>query len=518
MLNLFLKPSAFLFSILFASQLLAAEPTCPWADHSTYSDLRQNMLFRHDLPGDLYTKESISHPHLTKREAIEDLQCLQLIFETAYSATAYFKDRGIDLVERVNRLIEEIRRHPYKISRARLLNDLSSIHDQAFDGHAYYFFINTHAALNGPDERIGTARAPNYPQLVYIDSRFTKRDGTIFLVEGNDQTPIGSCQNLSPSLLAASELQPGLGEVTFTGYLPNLPDNAQAQCQTKSGKVVKLPLAAVQRAEDSKPSPEARSQGALLEQWDDNVQYLRIGRFPQPMTAQQEKIAEQLGKTGQKLIIDTRGIGGGAPPFKEAIENALLTAGRRYHSSDSEKLFSLLSLVGVAQVYKDMEFEALWDPELTEQQRQEKLESLRSTLAGWDESAKTLVERFELNDIGKKEVQSWKNYAEGTRPNPVGKPIILLIDRGCGSQCEFLVSALRHHPKVKVLGVPTAGRLNFASNGSLYLPNSKIQFIPSSARTTHIPDAPEGEGIRPDRYIISADATKIADEIINRQR
>jgi hypothetical protein len=156
-------------------------------------------------------------------------------------------------------------------------------------------------------------------------------------------------------------------------------------------------------------------------------------------------------------------------------------------------------------------------PGISQGQRESNLASLDQTLSQWRQSSLAQMQQYGLTSIGVNKTASKDSFTGGDRPHPRQKPIVIIIDRQCGSQCEFLVSSLRHHPMAKaksIIGTPTAGRLNFGSNGSVFLPNTKIQFIPSRVRTLHLPDAVEGEGIHPGQYVVEGDPKKVALELI----
>lgn len=60
------------------------------------------------------------------------------------------------------------------------------------------------------------------------------------------------------------------------------------------------------------------------------------------------------------------------------------------------------------------------------------------------------------------------------------KPIYVLMDRVCGSSCEFTIAALEKHTKLKKIGENSSGTFHFSNAGIAVLPHSKIKImIPS---------------------------------------
>jgi hypothetical protein len=498
----------------FAAPLMANTPNCRWENTSSYDELHASAIFDHKLSGDYYTTEAINTENLSKIEVIEDLRCLKLVFATAYSATAYYKEQGVDLVQRLEQLITKIDEENISYSRQFLLDYLSTIHKGAFDGHSFYFFVNKYAALNGPSSQIGTVKGPKYPTFVYIAERFVQVANQIFYLKKGLPIRIKECDNLDPIKLALPKKQTGFGNITFAGFRETEEMETTVSCKTNQGRNIQFDLTKYQASSDSKPTDEAKLKGAILEELGNGVQYLRVGKFPNPMTIEQEAIATRLLNSDAPLVIDVRGVGGGAGPFNDALESSLFTADQKYKTSSNHKTWSFLTLFGVAQVYESMKVNAQWNPNLTEEERIRRVASLNSTIENWHTASLYYSELYSLTTIADVVTDTFENETQGQRPEEKQSNIIILFDRGCGSQCEFLVSKFRHHPKVRMLGVPTAGRLNFANNGSTFLPNSKITFIPSSSLTSHVPNAQEGEGIWPDRFVLTENAKDIAIRMI----
>lgn len=72
------------------------------------------------------------------------------------------------------------------------------------------------------------------------------------------------------------------------------------------------------------------------------------------------------------------------------------------------------------------------------------------------------------------------NKGGGSRTEPVTgykKPIYILMDRSCGSSCEFSIAAFEWNKYVKKIGENTNGTFHFSNAGLVVLPNSKIKVI-----------------------------------------
>lgn len=68
----------------------------------------------------------------------------------------------------------------------------------------------------------------------------------------------------------------------------------------------------------------------------------------------------------------------------------------------------------------------------------------------------------------------------GNRFTPITgykKPIYILMDRSCGSSCEFTIAAFEWNKYVKKVGENTNGSFHFSNAGTAVLPNSKFRVI-----------------------------------------
>lgn len=84
--------------------------------------------------------------------------------------------------------------------------------------------------------------------------------------------------------------------------------------------------------------------------------------------------------------------------------------------------------------------------------------------------------------------------------HPQQTRVIALVDNGCGSDCEYLVSILAQLPDTVIAGSSTYGVMGFTQPGYFVLPNSRVPFRLALSRT----DA-YGDGRSVDGYGISVD-------------
>lgn len=112
------------------------------------------------------------------------------------------------------------------------------------------------------------------------------------------------------------------------------------------------------------------------------------------------------------------------------------------------------------------------------------------------------------------------NKGLGKRSDPVTgykKPIYILMDRSCGSSCEFSIAAFEWHHHVKRVGENTSGTFHFSNSGTAVLPNSKIKVaIPTQYSEFYDRRFIERVGLTPDiRVSPGNDAYEETKDIIN---
>lgn len=96
------------------------------------------------------------------------------------------------------------------------------------------------------------------------------------------------------------------------------------------------------------------------------------------------------------------------------------------------------------------------------------------------------------------------------------KPIYILMDKDCGSSCEFTIAALEWHKEIKKVGENTSGTFHFSNAGIAVLPHSKIKImIPSQFSEYYDKRFFERVGINPDIQVPAGeDAYSFVQKII----
>ena len=81
---------------------------------------------------------------------------------------------------------------------------------------------------------------------------------------------------------------------------------------------------------------------------------------------------------------------------------------------------------------------------------------------------------------------------------PAGKPrLLVLVDGGCGSDCEYMTSVLAAQPGTVIAGENTYGVGQFIQPGFFILPNSRVKFRIALGMNIPMYVAPAGEKAAP---------------------
>lgn len=198
------------------------------------------------------------------------------------------------------------------------------------------------------------------------------------------------------------------------------------------------------------------------------VLYISIVRFPNDQSEIWKGFISSVYskmKTSDSIIIDLRGNSGGDDA--KGIELAQVLFGhpiehpikRQYRSQTPETL--ALAINGLKVEIMNMNYEAQKVPDYVINKLVRSKESYSLSLKG------QLPTEFIRTDKG-----------TGSRSDPITgykKPIYILMDRSCGSSCEFTIAAFEWHNHVKRVGENTSGTFHFSNAGMAILPNSKIK-------------------------------------------
>ena len=85
-----------------------------------------------------------------------------------------------------------------------------------------------------------------------------------------------------------------------------------------------------------------------------------------------------------------------------------------------------------------------------------------------------LLERAKRGDLPRYSVEQRGNIEGGQKNVKTKKPVVILVDRDCGSSCELTVEALQGRPGILGVGQATAGAVHFREVGRVLLPHSHI--------------------------------------------
>ena len=231
-------------------------------------------------------------------------------------------------------------------------------------------------------------------------------------------------------------------------------------------------------------------RGYSLQREGRTVKVLGISRFLSPDHQGWEGMVEFLTESApDAYIVDLRGNGGGNDTAAYWVAQVLL--GRRpvRPGISVSRRQTLQSQVLVAN---------------------------RSILAGEEIPAQ---HRSHLEDAQPEAfAQEWRRFKPGPASyldgdfESFGGSLWVLTDRRCGSSCENAVQLLSVHPRVKVIGHPTAGAIHYGQAGSLILPHSRLVVTIATQRV----DLADGQfyekvGFQPDILVSTGeDALDIA--------
>lgn len=469
---------------------------CPWEKATSNLDAYKMVA---TLPA--YTEATFDSyidgtAMVTAEEVREDLACLKLIMTTTYSGTAYFKDHGVDLVARVEGLSASI--HD-SMSKLKFAQTLRTLHDGAFDQHVAYGLYDLTLYYQAQSEgRDGLKFVSNYG-TVHGSSLYVS--ATIF-----DSAEALTC----PEALTLPTLQADLTEkFRYAVYRSGRDDTLQLACHDLAGATVDVTF------NRRGTSPTDDSIDALtVTQSESGVELLRIHHFPQQLAPIVQDYIAALTSRDVPLIIDVRGVGGGAPPLNEGLTNAIISTGESYAFSKMMSQDSIIRYAGFSTYFQSEVAKAPYLPLQTGQTREDVIAGSQTALDDFETNLRAHIDQ--LPQLTTSEPYTDETFVNGTRAAAYTSPIVLIIDRRCGSQCEFFAAGLRHHPKVTVIGAPTAGRLQFGSDVDLFLPHSGVRMVTSVVMTDFTPAIREGEGLIPDYYVEDHEVIETALALLKR--
>lgn len=503
-----------------ALRATSPEAVCPWSAGATPAETIALISAKRHFSPDLMRKDVLFNTkNVTRADAAADLACVRLILES-YSGTPVFRDTvGVDLLARLDEAAATL---PATMTRSELLDRMIGVHKGTFDEHMSYdyysvpFYYQNLADQKVPESEIyGKSARLSAPLFYFIPMSF-ERSGDLFIGKRPDGSTVSvkSCERMGSVTALADD-----GITTYTalaGHLPYIspsPLETEVACIDAAGAPIKLPLA-FKHSELAENSHTA--DGFTAQTLPGGIELLRIDTFGTSITDAQEAYANALATRDVPMIIDLRQQGGGGDPFNSALQQSFFTPEQKFKTSDQKKTWSLINVAGALKAYDHEVDEALVRPLKETETRAGIVAKAQGPVDAWRAQLDGITAAFNLKSLKDRVVDEEENFTGGSRPVAYSKPIVILIDKGCGSQCEFFVADLRHHPKVKIIGVPTGGRLDFGSNLFFDLPLTGIRMVSSMASTIHAPAAIEGEGIAPDLYVFGKDSVAVATAMVKK--
>lgn len=228
-----------------------------------------------------------------------------------------------------------------------------------------------------------------------------------------------------------------------------------------------------------------RLLGLYIEKLNPKTTLIKLEKFDYPFVGKIEKLMKdnrQLLESSENLIIDLRDNGGGTTDAFAPLMPYIMTGKTR--SMNVEHLITDFLISGIENYSK-----GLPDDDVHKSQKSE----LKEKLNYYKEN----LGKFVLNPTqGRVEVNSYDQALKN--PNK----IVFLVNNKVGSSAEALLLLAKQSQKVKVIGTPTQGVLDYANAYiSKYSYNGFPLIIPTY-RSLRLPDYPiDNIGIQPDIYL-----------------
>lgn len=433
-------------------------------------------------PEDLLDLYPVKTPVLLSVDAQkEDLMCLKEIFEKYYSGTTCFSEKGISLLQRVEK---EIKNTEQATSPALFSKTLFKLHEGAYDRHLQYV-----------SESKGHTVKSYFPIktiFVSVEQFLSTPEGFKAIHREQDSREyIQQCEGLEAfPVLNAPGYYVFVGQKRFENDVLD-----QVNCISSKGHT-----ALKMKALETFPLNESmkRFHTKML---GNKVFYVRLPSTSLHDPAQNKKLLKTLLNADPDTFVffDLRQNHGGSGRLVQQIAQVLTPGDQRLPTMtqvQKDNLFSFaaqINLLGttIQKMSGIPGYEArLKDSEIRQAAMLRKFDDLSKQGIGLDLiNTKTRTSQ----DVS------------GLRPSSALPRIVLLMDSGCGSNCEKLIFMLRRHSGVTLVGTHTAGALHFGEMGALRLPQSKIQVLMGMKWFKEPVDVLEGVGYAPDYYIVAGD-------------
>ena len=425
-------------------------------------------------------------------EMREDIACLQSLFENQYVAAEYYETLGISLPGRARQLLSEIN---VSMSPDRLMDRLLGLHRDAYDSHLSYVF----------DSGKENLRKTLYRYEIFMTSMlFTKQGGAYVPVTAgaaDASAAITQCDGMAPFPVLPQGDAP---RYAFVGQYPDddLP-GSRARCTDVDGNGVHLDI--------HEKTPDALSEelrSFSFEFLDGPVLYVRIPMMNSVLSFTQQLLLGILAVPGIDfpLLFDLRQNPGGSSGYAWNIAALVHSRKQTFGQGKTVDMKSLYSTASSANgaFLRWKRYEEAGDPKAT----------------GYGSIYDEYITRFndlvaEGYGLGDVTVEPHEfDGRTGFRLLAYRNPIVLLVDKGCASACEDMISVLRDMGNVKLVGTHSMGAYAFGNVGLSVLPNTRIRFNGGWRQFEDQYNPVEGLGFAPDFYIPQQDMLPAALEYL----
>ncbi|MDY3548173.1 S41 family peptidase [Riemerella anatipestifer] len=228
-----------------------------------------------------------------------------------------------------------------------------------------------------------------------------------------------------------------------------------------------------------------RLEGFYVEKITPKTTLIRIKSFDYPFVERIKNLVlsnKELIENSENLIIDIRENGGGTTNAFKPLLPYIMTGSTR--ELNVEYLATDFLISGLNNYIKTIP-------------NDEKNKEDRERIIGYIKKYEKNLGEFVLNPNAK-EIEITKHEISNKSP----KQVIFLADNGVGSSAESLLLLAKQSKKVKVIGTPTLGVLDYASARITNYDCNDVKIVLPTYRSLRLPDYPiDNIGIQPDIYM-----------------
>lgn len=226
-------------------------------------------------------------------------------------------------------------------------------------------------------------------------------------------------------------------------------------------------------------------QGFYVEKITPKTTLIRLRTFDYPFVDKIKKLVstnKDLIENSENLIIDIRENGGGTTDAFKPLLPYIMTGSTR--GLNVEFLATDFLISGLNNYIKKIS---------EDEKNKEERERLENYVKHYEQN----LGKFVLNP-NEKEVEITEYEISKKAP----KEIIFLTDKGVGSSAESLLLLAKQSKKVKVIGTPTSGVLDYASARITNYDCNDVKIVLPTYRSLRLPEYPiDNIGIQPDIYM-----------------